>query len=170
MAPLGLSGAKACLRGIIREGYVRDHQQPHPQPLLLPQLSLPQPPQPLPQPQNRMRIRMMIQQQLLPPKLKHDIVMSSLKYFSGTSRFPLKLSFPAIYYAGGRFWLLISSAEKEKLPRVYSRQHIGGFLLLFVDRYVHIVAQAFGKINIYDKIVTTLKNTVIFLLPFLPFL
>ena len=47
-------------------------------PQLLPQL-FSQPLLPLlPQQQNR-RMRMMIQQQLLPPKLKHDIIMSSLK-------------------------------------------------------------------------------------------
>ena len=38
----------------------------------------------LPQQQNR-RIRMMIQQQLPPPKLKHDIMMSSLNIICETS-------------------------------------------------------------------------------------
>ena len=80
----------------------------------------------------------------------------------------MKLSFPAIYYAGSGFWL--HSLLKEKLPQKTAAADWRIYYQSFVVRYVHIVAQAVGKINIYDNIVTAGGKIVIFLLLFALFL
>lgn len=113
MAPLKSQRRQSLFTRAFPRGYVRGYQQPHPQPLLL----LPQPlslqPQPLPQPQNRMRIRMMIQQQLLPPKLKHDIMMSSLKIFLRNFVLPSE-AFVSCYILCRRAFLVTEILQRKR--------------------------------------------------------